>query len=609
MTFENGGSLQSSPSATRRLPSKMHKRAKLTNSLLAQASEDNGDGPLPQTNVPVHKKFEASNNSRRSSCSQVKSLISPVYREKLSPRPKIAYKDLSLTYPTPELQFDFSQYEQVSQDNSAHGINNVAKPPKNAQGDSDVTNRTNLPHTNRELGGKNTVASAHPHWRNALLSLRNNRRFSLPVTSLEKQLENALTFVAQIPKEKNEAEIIDGPRRGSLEDSVSFSVPGAAVLKLQGRNTGGVIGRSASLKVGRGESLNRELRSHYMNSMQERKLRSACDELDRQSYAGVLEHKSRQQQIQKGINPIAQISRQHAEILRRSPSTKDWMSSRKCRTASLQERERESISRRFSRRVRHFRAPKALQEEVGAIRSVAMFHAGLYDAARSPPASPTEAKMLLRRIATIAGGGGVPTDTGNLSRGNSRRNSRGGEDDRIISLVSDENAEIHNSFAAKNRSSVSGGETSAALRHLHSSCIPPRVAESGLAGLLNHSRRMSLVGVPPTVEDMLHGLPDYLTGNGNNDSADTDTATTPRSCRRLSTFRGVSSMADEVKPTDEEIRDEDESESIKDFQTKEGDDLSDSESDIDPFSDLDQISSDTDGEGDDNAFEDDRRNL
>ena len=238
-----------------------------------------------------------------------------------------------------------------------------------------------------------------------------------------------------------------------------------------------------------------------------------------------------------------------------------------------------------------------------------MFHAGLYNASRSPPTSPAEAKMLLRRIATAAGGGGGG-GSGGRSKGNSHKNSHKSEengrrdDDNIITLVSQENSESHNSFESKNRKSVSGGETAAVLRQLHSRAIPPRVAESGLAGLLNHSRRMSLVG-GPTMEDMLQALPGYLTGN--------DDSHAPASARgrEFNTDQGVGSLSAKAKARDDGSDDNNEydNEEGNEDETRDTVDLSatDSDNDSDPFSDLDQISSDTDEE--DDAFDEDRRNI
>ena len=105
----------------------------------------------------------------------------------------------------------------------------------------------------------------------------------------------------------------------------------------------------------------------------------------------------------------------------------------------------------------------------------------------------------------------------------------------------------------------------------------------------------------PSLDDMLKlGLPDYMTGN-KSDSDDTPTG------------QGMESLSEEAKAADQENvedNDEDHLENSQEFEPKDAD-HENSDSDIDQFSDLGDISSDTEeeDEGDDDAFEEDRRNI
>ena len=260
MTFENGGSLRASPSATRRFPGtpgKMSKRVRLTNALPMHRDEDKNGDHVGQHQTYPQRKLESSSNSRRYSCPHPKGLISAVYREKPSPRSKTTSSDLSLTYPTPEINFDFLKLDAESDEDT------LLEKPKELD-----TARTARPFTSgncvrsprgdTSIAGNGFDSAGNSKWRSTLLGMRNSRRYSLPVTTLERQLETSLTLPSsQAPVEKNEAEIIEDTRRGSLEDKVTLSVPGAATLRLPGRFSAVGIGRSASMKGGRGDSINR----------------------------------------------------------------------------------------------------------------------------------------------------------------------------------------------------------------------------------------------------------------------------------------------------------------------------------------------------------------
>ncbi|GFO00669.1 hypothetical protein PoB_002717400 [Plakobranchus ocellatus] len=512
MTLENGVSVKTSSG-------KMNKRIKQTNSLPVKIFE--------QKNSETQREFHPNRRLppkffRRNSCPTGKTLISPVYREKRLSSINVFSNDLRLKYPSPELDLDLFESASVAEETDGNGDTASKSQEKSSE----------------TVSSPPQMRLANPLWGNTLSGMRTSRRFSLPVTTLEKQLERGLILTSRSSRKKNEADELE-ERRPSLQDITSFSSSPAAILKFSSPNSGAGVGRLASFKHGREDSLDRGLRSLYMNSVYERKLQSACQDLDKQSFAGVLEHRSRKQQITK----------QHAELLKRSPSTDDWLTLRKCRTASLQERERESISRRFSRRARHFRAPKELQDKVSNIRSVALFQSGFFDVARSPPSSPAEAILLLRRIAAVAGGsvagpaaattsdGAAAATTAGRPRNGSNSEGSTRDNNERPTQSSNIKQEVPNSVSSRRRKS-SEEEMAATFRQLHS--IPPRVAEGGLSGLLNHSRRMSMVDGLQDEDELYQGFLEKLAskadalklfadnegskvdGDGNKDSAEND---------------------------------------------------------------------------------------
>ncbi|CAL1533960.1 unnamed protein product [Lymnaea stagnalis] len=150
---------------------------------------------------------------------------------------------------------------------------------------------------------------------------------------------------------KNEAEIADDlifhTRRGSLGNNGFTSLTGCGGQG-PGKRRGSIT-----------DSIDRELRSMYKNSVEERRLVSACNELDRQSLSESVEHRHRK----------IQIFKEYKNLIKRLPSADEWLSRRKSRTGMWKEREREDIAKRYSRRSRHFRAPNELKDTVDKIRS------------------------------------------------------------------------------------------------------------------------------------------------------------------------------------------------------------------------------------------------
>ncbi|XP_059171975.1 uncharacterized protein LOC131953013, partial [Physella acuta] len=210
---------------------------------------------------------------------------------------------------------------------------------------------------------------------------------------LSSQPKSMKSTAAGKDNSKNEAEIADSlifnKRRSSLP---SFTTLGGQ----------GQYKRKGSLT----DSIDRELRSMCKNSIEERRLLDTYTELDKQSFVGSQEHRFQKKQIFKD----------HKKMLKRSPAAEEWLNRRKARTNMWQEREREEIAKRYSRRARHFRAPPDLQETVAKIRSYAMAGAGVlqssapeYSEANGDDFEEVSSKLVMLNLARRHSGDNLDT--------------------------------------------------------------------------------------------------------------------------------------------------------------------------------------------------------
>ncbi|KAH9496430.1 hypothetical protein Btru_010805 [Bulinus truncatus] len=143
--------------------------------------------------------------------------------------------------------------------------------------------------------------------------------------------------------QKNEAEVAD--------DLVLFSSRG---------NRSSLLTLSQCTGIGPLQKTDRELRGMYQNIVEERRLIKDCHELDKILQQETCELKHKQKQIYKA----------YKKMTKTLPDADEWLRRRKSHTESWQERERDEIAKRYSRRDRQFRAPPDLKETADKIRPI-----------------------------------------------------------------------------------------------------------------------------------------------------------------------------------------------------------------------------------------------